>query len=210
MSNFLNPFRDFTAIASSVLALTVDVDDVIKALTAVALLLSILGHVGFMSKTKNLIVKTLISVAVFFVVIFASAYSPKSEALEFDPYIDGGFNFNYSYLRTGGIGARFDDSWDVQLRATGEGSTKRGYQERRYNYSASRVFKTHYMFLGGEFRPGIGIVASSGMQLVGPINYRLRLILNYVWVEFELAHDSSAKISKKNSGVDFFTFRLFL
>lgn len=144
------------------------------------------------------------------VVIFLVCVISRNARADVQPYIDTGFTFHYSDLRTGGVGTRFDDAWDAQIEIIGEGDTAQGYQEPAYTVSVSRVFKTHFMFLGGEFRPGIGIVASPGMQTVGPINYRLRLIWSDDDWEIEYSHDSNANIFSLNSGIDKITFRRFL
>lgn len=142
-------------------------------------------------------------------VIVAAAFSVDSHA-DYEVYVDLGQTVNKSHLTTGGVGVRFNDRWDYQIRSMGEGETDLGYQEQEFYYSVSRIFNPDWKYFGVEIKPGIGVSYSPNLQLVGPYNYNLRLIFRYKIIEFEIYHGSSAGTFDPNRGVDAPIGRLFL
>ncbi len=185
-----------------------DVNTLAAILSVVVVVYTLAEKIGWLNGSKNRISKTVVAVIVFLIVLVTSAFSEKTEA---SPYIDVGKTVNHSSITTGGVGFRFYDKWDLQVRSIGVGETKNGFQDQQFNYSVSRVFSPDWTLFGASVKTGMGGVYSPDLELVGPYNYRLRLILNWKnTVEIEAFHDSSAGTFDPNTGIDALAVRLFL
>ena len=146
-----------------------------------------------------------------FVIVLACARCSEANAdeIKLSPYIELGQTVVNSSVTIGGIGVQVNNKWDVHAGLMGSGDIPDyGYQEQEFIFSASRIISPNWNFLGGEFRQRIGIAYMPDLQLVGPYNYRLGLMLDYDTIQIELGHYSSANInSENNKGVDFLSFR---
>lgn len=197
------------AVAGGLWAYITDINQLVAVLSLLVLLYSMAEKLGWIHDAISRVTKTVIAVGVFLFILVASMWSEQAQA-ESRPYVDLGKTVFNSSLTTGGVGVRVNDKWDFQVRSIGEGNTKNGHQDQAFNFGVSRVVSPSWAVFGGEIKTGIGVVYSPGLQLVGPWNYRLRVILNYDICEFEFFHDSSADTFDPNTGVDSFLFRLFL
>lgn len=135
-----------------------------------------------------------------FLAVFLWALS-ESEASELTPKIGLGSTVANSHLTTGEFSIEYR-RWEVAVGIIGAGHTERGEQDSVNTFSVSRFVRPDWVILGGRnyYKMGIGYVDDS--PLVGPINYRLGIGLEYRFVSVEYFHYSSAGIHKTNTGVD--------
>lgn len=142
---------------------------------------------------------TVIGVAMFIIILIAALFSEKSKA---GPYIGIGKAAFNSHMTTGEAGYRFDNNWDLQALLIGQGDTRNGYQDATWGVSLSHVVLPGWRALGGDYFMRLGAAYIKDSELVGPINYRLGIGLDYRRVELELMHYSSGGIFETNTGVD--------
>lgn len=157
--------------------------------------------------------KTVLIVVAFLVLLILSAYAAqKASADPVRAYIELGRTTFNQELTLGGWGWRIVDKWDAQIRLTGQGETKRGYQNAVIGYGVSRVFSPGWELGAAEIKTRIGVAYSPDVVFVGDVNYRLGVIFAYLGglVEVEIGHDSSADIWEVNTGVDAVFLRLML
>lgn len=142
---------------------------------------------------------TVIGVLLFIAVLVAALLSEQSHA---GPYIGIGKAAFNSHMTTGEAGYRFENNWDVQALLIGQGQTSNGYQAATGALSVSHVIWPGWYALGGDYFMRLGAAYVKDSRLVGPIDYRLGVGLNYDVVELEVGHYSSGGIFETNTGID--------
>jgi hypothetical protein len=144
--------------------------------------------------------KTMIGV-VFFIVLVWSMRSCEAEA-EAQAYIGLGHTFANSSVTSPEIGYRFG-SYGIEIGATGEGNTDKGHQYAYHILSAYRVIDPKWCVFVACFKSAIGAAYTPNQRLIGPLNYRLEIIVSLpAGAEFYIKHLSSAGTFKNNTGVD--------
>jgi hypothetical protein len=95
------------------------------------------------------------------------------------------------------------DNWEFTAGLIGAGQTKDGWQSTVLTSSVSRIVRPNWCFLGGCNYYRIGIMAVHGSPLVGPLNFRLGIGMDYGVFKFEAGHTSSADLFETNTGLDY-------
>ena len=93
-------------------------------------------------------------------------------------------------------------NWEFNLGLIGVGETKDGPQDLVITYGASKLVKPNWCFAGGCNYYRIGVAGVYGSPLVGPVNFRLGVGMNYGVFSVEAFHYSSAGIFEDNTGID--------
>jgi hypothetical protein len=143
--------------------------------------------------------KTMIGVVLFIALAWAMIASEKANA---GSYIGLGHTVANSSVTMPEVGYRFG-SYGAAIEATGEGDTDKGAQGAYPIFSAYRVIDPNWCAIGTCFKSAIGAAYTPNQRLVGPINYRLELILELpAGVEIYAKHYSSAGTFENNTGLD--------
>lgn len=145
--------------------------------------------------------KTKIAVALFLVVLFFALVSERAAA---QPVLSLGRTVLNSENTFGEIGWQFGErqQWEAAATLIGHGWTKRGDIERNHAFSVSRIVRPSWKFLGAANYYRIGAASVHGSPLVGGLNYRLGVGLDWGVVALEYVHYSSAGIHDPNTGID--------
>jgi hypothetical protein len=146
--------------------------------------------------------KTALGVVAFVLLLVLAGYSAKSSAESFIHLGVGKTLFN-SDLKIGEIGYQYGN-WEVQASLSEAGVTKRGWQEQVDTYSVSYLTTPGWGYAGAEPYFRFGVSHNSDSNLVGSINYRLGIGVNFNQVfRLEYVHHSSAGIHDPNTGIDY-------
>jgi len=146
--------------------------------------------------------KTALGVVTFVVLLILAGYSAKSGAQSFI-HVGVGKTVVNSHLKVGEIGYQYGN-WEAQVSLTEAGRTKRGDQEQVDTYSVSYLTTPGWGYVGVEPYFRIGASHNTDSNLVGNINYRLGMGVNFNQVfRLEYAHHSSAGINDPNTGMDY-------
>jgi hypothetical protein len=108
------------------------------------------------------------------------------------------FNSDSTYAE---IGYEVRD-WEFNVGLIGAGETKDGWQSTVLTYGVSKIVRPNWCFLGGCNYFRIGVAGVHGSPLVGPINFRLGIGMDYGVFKVEAFHYSSAGIFEDNTGID--------
>lgn len=92
--------------------------------------------------------------------------------------------------------------WEFNVGLIGAGQTKDGWQSTVLTYGISKIVRPSWCFLGGCNYYRIGIAAVHGSPLVGPINFRLGIGMDYGVFRIEAGHLSSGDLFEDNTGID--------
>lgn len=92
--------------------------------------------------------------------------------------------------------------WEFNVGLIGAGQTKDGWQSTVLTYGVSKIVRPNWCFLGGCNYYRIGIAAVHGSPLVGPVNFRLGIGIDWGVFRVEVGHISSADLFETNTGID--------
>lgn len=140
-------------------------------------------------------------VGLFILLLLLALLSERASA---GPVVSLGHTLLNSQSTVGELGWQFGDraQWEGAVAVIGEGSTKRGDIERNWAYSLSRRVQPTWRLLGAGNYYRLGLAYIDGSPLVGDVNYRLGIGLDWGVVALEYFHYSSAGINDPNTGVD--------
>lgn len=138
----------------------------------------------------------------FFIAVFVGGLILAAQDAYGDPTIAVGKAHLSSDQSYGEIGYITKQNWEFNLGLIGAGETKYGYQDVGITYGASKIIKPNWCFLGGCNYWRIGVSGVHNSPLVGPVNYRLGIGMDYGVFAVEAVHMSSAGIFEDNTGFD--------
>ena len=143
--------------------------------------------------------KTIIGVALFLLIAWSMKACEQANA---GAYIGLGHTVANSSVTMPELGYNFGQ-YRAAIEASGEGETDKGAQGVYPILSAYRVIDPSWCLWGACLKSVIGIAYTPNQRLVGPVNYRLELIVALpADVEFYAKHYSSAGTFENNTGLD--------
>lgn len=151
---------------------------------------------------------TVIAVLAFIVLLVVMVYAEAARAQD-GVRISLGRTVANSSATFGEIGYEWR-RWELTAGQIGVGNTHNGPQSEVAVFSASRMVRPGWRFLGAEAYSRIGVAYVRGSPLVGDTNFRLGLGLQYRHFQIEYFHLSSAGIHQPNTGIDGIGLRLML
>jgi hypothetical protein len=143
--------------------------------------------------------KTMIGVVLFVGLLWSMR---SCEIANAEPYIGLGHTVANSSVTSPELGYRFG-KYGVAIEATGEGRTDKGEQGAYPILTAYRVIDPNWCKWGMCLKSAIGAAYTPNQKLVGPLNYRLELIIGLPSnAEIYIKHYSSAGTFENNTGLD--------
>lgn len=138
---------------------------------------------------------TLVAVIAFAALLF---FMLKSEKADAGVYLGLGHTFGHSNVTAPEVGYRFL-SYGVALEGTGEGDNG----VAKPIVSVYRFVDPGWCYDGICLASAIGFGYTPSQSLIGPLNYRLEIVVSYnSFFEIYAKHYSSAGFFENNTGLD--------